>query len=99
MGNPDSQLWPNQFVKARLLVETKHDALVVPGAAVQRGPQGTFVYVVAADQTAKMQPVEVELVTGDVAVLRGGVAAGDKVVVEGQGQLRPGSRVSIGRRS
>jgi multidrug efflux system membrane fusion protein len=99
MGNGDGQLWPNQFVKARLLVETKHDALVVPGAAVQRGPQGTFVYVVAADQTAKMQPVDVELVTGDVAVLRGGVAAGDKVVVEGQSQLRPGSRVSIGRRS
>jgi membrane fusion protein, multidrug efflux system len=99
MANPDGQLWPNEFVKARLLVDTKHDALVVPGAAVQRGPQGTFVYVVGADQTAQMQPVEVELVTGDVAVLRRGVAAGDKVVIEGQTQLRPGSRVSIGRRS
>jgi multidrug efflux system membrane fusion protein len=99
MPNPDGQLWPNEFVKARLLVDTKHDALVVPGAAVQRGPQGTFVYVVGADQTAQMQPVDVELVTGDVAVLRGGVAAGDKVVIEGQSQLRPGSRVSIGRRS
>ena len=99
MDNPGGQLWPNEFVKARLLVDTKHDALVVPGAAVQRGPQGTFVYVVGADRTAQMQPVEVELVTGDVAVLRRGVAAGDKVVIEGQSQLRPGSRVSIGRRS
>ena len=99
MANPDGQLWPNQFVKARLLVETRHDALCVPGAAIQRGPQGTFVYIVAADRTAQMQPVDVELVTGDVAVLRGGVAAGDQVIVEGQTQLRPGSRVSIGRRS
>jgi len=99
LANPDGQLWPNEFVKARLLVDTKHDALVVPGAAVQRGPQGTFVYVVGADQTAQMKPVEVELVTGDVAVLRSGVVAGDSVVVEGQRQLRPGSRVSTGRRS
>jgi multidrug efflux system membrane fusion protein len=93
LPNPARKLWPNQFVKARLLLETRHDALVLPAPAVQRGPQGTFVYVVGADQTAVMRPIEIELTTGDLAVVRKGVAAGDQVVTEGQNQLRPGAPV------
>lgn len=92
--NPDRALWPNQFVKARLLVHTENGALVVPAAAVQRGPQGTFVYVVGADDAAAVKPVTVAVTTGDVAILKGGVAVGDRVVVEGQTQLRPGTKVS-----
>ncbi|HKA87519.1 MAG TPA: efflux RND transporter periplasmic adaptor subunit [Haliangiales bacterium] len=92
--NPDGLLWPNQFVKARLLVDVAKGALVVPAAAIQRGPQGTFVYVVGADDTAAVKPVVVTTTTGDVAILKGGVAVGDRVVVEGQTQLRPGTKVS-----
>ncbi len=92
--NPKRQLWPNQFVKARLLLSTLQNALVVPAVAVQRGPKGTFVYVVSEDSTATPRPVEVELITGDQAVLQKGVKAGEQLVVEGQNQLRPGAKVS-----
>src|SRR5262249_24311552 len=89
--NPDGLLGPNQFVKARLLVDVAKGALVVPAAAIQRGPQGTFVYVVGADDTAAVKPVVVTTTTGDVAILKGGLAVGDRVVVEGQTQFRPGT--------
>jgi multidrug efflux system membrane fusion protein len=94
--NPDHKLWPNQFVKARLLVDTVRGALVVPAAAVQRGPQGVFVYVAAADQTVATKPVVVARTTGDQALVTG-VAAGDQVVVEGQSQLRPGAKIAAGK--
>jgi multidrug efflux system membrane fusion protein len=94
LPNPERALWPNQFVKARLLVDTQKGALVVPAAAVQRGPRGTFVYVASADQTAESREVQVGLITGDLAVIGGGVAVGERVVVEGANQLRPGARVA-----
>jgi multidrug efflux system membrane fusion protein len=92
--NPDRQLWPNQFVKARLLLDTERGAMVVPAAAVQRGPQGTFVYVVDQKQMATPRPVEVKLITSEVAVLAKGLSVGEQVVVEGQNQLRPGAQVT-----
>lgn len=85
-------LWPNAFVKARMLVETRRGALVVPSVAIQRGPQGSYVYVVA-NKTAAMKPVTVALLTGDLAVIEKGLEAGEQVVIEGQNQLRPGGRV------
>ncbi|HEU0031207.1 MAG TPA: efflux RND transporter periplasmic adaptor subunit [Kofleriaceae bacterium] len=91
--NPKRVLWPNAFVKARMLVETRSGALVVPAVAVQRGPQGSFVYVVGADKTAAMKQVQVSLLTGDVAVIASGLDGGEQVVVEGANQLRPGGRV------
>ncbi|HJZ85412.1 MAG TPA: efflux RND transporter periplasmic adaptor subunit [Polyangia bacterium] len=91
LANPDRKLWPNQFVKARVLVDTRRGALVIPAAAVQRGPQGSFVYVVGSDKTASLRPVEIELISGDTAVLARGLEAGEQVVVEGQAQLRPGT--------
>ena len=94
LTNPGRLLWPNQFVKARLLLKTEHNALVVPAVAVQRGPKGTFVYVAAEDGTAANRPVDVELLIGDQAVLSKGVRPGEQVVVEGQNQLRPGAKVS-----
>ena len=91
--NPDNALWPNEFVKVRLLIETQRGVTVVPAAAVQRGPQGTFLYVVGADQTAAVRPIEVGTVDSQVAIVTKGVSPGEQVVVEGQSQLRPGSKV------
>ncbi|HWO24498.1 MAG TPA: efflux RND transporter periplasmic adaptor subunit, partial [Kofleriaceae bacterium] len=86
-------LWPNAFVKARMLAETRAGALVVPAVAIQRGPQGSFVYVVGPDKTAAMKPVTVALLTADLAIIQQGLGAGEAVVIEGQNQLRPGGRV------
>ena len=96
VNNPDRRLWPNEFVKARMLVETRRGATVVPAVAVQQGPSGAFVYVVGADSTAQMRPVTVALTNDDVAVIEKGVQPGEQVVIEGQNQLRPGGKVSTG---
>jgi multidrug efflux system membrane fusion protein len=92
--NPDRALWPNQFVKARMLVDTIKGAVIVPTVAVQRGPQGAFVYMIDAG-LAKMVPIETGDQVGDVTVVTKGVKAGDQVVVEGANQLRPGAKVEL----
>jgi multidrug efflux system membrane fusion protein len=91
--NPSRLLWPNAFVKARLLVETRKGAIVVPTVAIQHGPQGTYVYAVGPDKTAQMKPVTVALTTGEVAVIGQGLEGGEHVIIEGQNQVRPGGRV------
>jgi multidrug efflux system membrane fusion protein len=91
--NPKHMLWPNQFVKARLAIDVRRGVLVVPAVAVQRGPQGTFAYVVGAGDVAESRPVTVELIEGDQAIISRGLAPGDAVVIEGQNQLRPGAKV------
>lgn len=92
--NPDRALWPNQFVKARMLVDTIHGAITVPTVAVQRGPQGTYVYMIDGG-AAKMVPIEVGDAVGDATIVAKGVKAGDQVVVEGANQLRPGAKVEL----
>jgi multidrug efflux system membrane fusion protein len=92
--NPTLALWPNQFVKARLHIATRNQAIVVPAVAIQHGPQGTFAYAVGPDSTAAMRPVTVEAVQGETAIVSKGLNPGEEVVVEGQAQLRPGSRVA-----
>jgi multidrug efflux system membrane fusion protein len=92
--NPERKLWPNAFVKARMLVETRPGALVIPAVAIQRGPQGAYVYVVGDDKTAALRTVEIGTITGDKAIVMRGLAAGEKVVIEGASQLRPGGKVS-----
>lgn len=92
--NPDRKLWPNAFVKARMLVETKADALVIPAVAIQRGPQGAYVYVVGDDKTAQLRTIEVGTIVGDNATITRGLTAGERVVVEGASQLRSGGKVS-----
>lgn len=92
--NPTRALWPNQFVKARVLLMTKKAAVVVPAAVVQRGPQGTFAYVIGPDQKVAVRPVQVESVEGDSAIIAQGLDVGEQVVADGQYQLRPGSRVA-----
>ena len=91
--NPRHLLWPNQFVNVRLHLTTRTDALVVPSTALQRGPAGTFVYVVGTDATAAVRPVEVALTQGDTAILSSGLEPNEQVVVDGQNQLRPGVKV------
>jgi multidrug efflux system membrane fusion protein len=92
--NPDSVLWPNAFLKVRLLLSTRKGALVVPAQAVQRGPQGAFVYVVDADKKAIVRPVEVDGAPSEVAIITNGLSGGEDVVVEGQNSLKPGARVA-----
>ena len=92
--NPAHALWPNQFVKTRLLLLVRKGALVIPAAAVQRGPQGTFVYVVEGEK-ADLRTLTVERIEGEDALISQGLAPGEKVVREGQSQLRPGARVSL----
>ncbi|HXU06281.1 MAG TPA: efflux RND transporter periplasmic adaptor subunit [Polyangia bacterium] len=94
-ANPNRLLWPNQFVKARLQLMLRKGALVIPAVAIQRGPQGAFVYVVGEDGRAALRPVTVERIEGETAIVAKGLVAGDKVVSEGQNQLRPGARVQL----
>ncbi len=92
--NPDRVLWPNAFVKGRITLSTRKGALVVPAPAVQRGPQGTFVYVAAADKTAQLRPIEIDATVGDVAIILKGLQPGEQVVSDGMNQLRPGAKIA-----
>jgi multidrug efflux system membrane fusion protein len=92
--NPDNSLWPNQFVNVHLLLETRKDALTIPASAIQRGPQGTFTYLVDDKNTAQIRPVEVALTQGATAVIGSGLQAGERVVTDGQEKLQAGSRVA-----
>jgi multidrug efflux system membrane fusion protein len=93
-NNPGSTLWPGQFVNVRLRVRTVAGGLVIPAQAVQRGPDGDFVYKLQKDQTVAMQPVKVAGEVGDSHVMvSSGLNDGDQVVTEGQFRLKPGSKV------
>lgn len=95
--NPDNALWPNQFVNAHLLLETRKDAIVVPAAAIQRGPQGgAFTYVVKPDKTVEVRQVKVAFTQANVSAIDSGLVAGDIVVTDGQDKLQGGSRVEPG---
>ena len=91
--NKDNKLWPNQFVNADLLLETRKNSTTVPTAAILRGPQGTFVYAVNPDKTVKDRAVTVSLTQGDTTVITDGVNPGDTVVTDGQDKLQSGSHI------
>lgn len=91
--NSAHELFPNQFVNARLLLETKQDAVIIPSAAIQRGPQGAFLFVLKQDKTVTMQLVKLGVTQGGDTAVIAGIAAGDLVVVEGTERLREGSKV------
>jgi multidrug efflux system membrane fusion protein len=93
--NPAAALWPNQFVKARLLLTTRTNVIVVPTPAIQRGPKGTFVYVVGSDSTVSVRTVVIDSTQGDQTILTSGVKPGELVVVDGQNQIKPGSKVIV----
>lgn len=92
-ANQDNALWPNQFVNTRLLLETRKNSIVIPSAAILRGPQGTYVFAVKPDKTVEVRTVSVALTQNNAAVIANGIAAGDVVVVDGQDKLQAGSKV------
>jgi len=96
-ANDTRRLWPGAFVDVSLRLSVETHALVVPSAAVQPSQQGTFVYVVKADQTVESRPVKVLRTEGPETVLDGGVQAGELVVTDGHLRLTPGARVTMKR--
>jgi multidrug efflux system membrane fusion protein len=94
--NRDHALFPEQFVNVQLLADTRTHQLVTPAAAVQQGPQGSFVFIVRQG-AAKMQPVTIEAIDGERASIATGLTDGDVVVTDGFDRLRDGSRVEITR--
>jgi membrane fusion protein, multidrug efflux system len=93
--NRDRSLWPNQFVNIHLLLEVKKNNTVVPSAAIQRGPQGTYVFVVKPDNTAEMRNVAVSISQGNSTAISQGLKPGEVVVTDGQDKLQPGTKVAI----
>lgn len=93
--NKGNELFPNQFVNASLLVDVLKDVTVIPAAAIQRGPQGTFVYVVKPDRTAGVRPVTVGEIQAGEAAIKKGLSSGEVVVVEGAERLREGAKVEV----
>jgi multidrug efflux system membrane fusion protein len=93
--NGDNALFPNQFVNVRLLVSQLHNQTIVPGAAIQRGSEGTYVYVVNADKTASMRTVTLGPSEADRVSVVQGLKRGDVVVVDGADRLRDGAAVTL----
>jgi multidrug efflux system membrane fusion protein len=92
-SNEDSVLWPNQFVNVHLLLETRKNATVIPSAAVQQGPQGSYVYVMKPDKTVEVRNINSSLTEGNLTQIASGVAPNEVVVTDGQDKLQAGSRV------
>ena len=93
--NSDGLLFPNQFVNCRLLLDVKKGAVIVPAAAIQRGPQGTYVYTVKPDNTAALRPITVGTTEGNDVSIDRGLKAGETVVIDGQDKLQEGSKVEV----
>jgi multidrug efflux system membrane fusion protein len=95
-ANANNALWPGEFVNARLLLRVRQNALTVPEQVVQRGPKGTFAYVIKSDNTVEQRPITTGTPRNGLAIIREGLAEGERVVVDGQYKLRAGVRVQIG---
>jgi multidrug efflux system membrane fusion protein len=97
-ANDDSRLFPNQFVNVRMLLDTLQDATTVSTAAIQRGTQGIFVYVVGDDYTVSLRPVKLGATEGSRTAVESGLKAGELVVVDGTDRLREGAKVELSNR-
>ena len=93
--NENERLWPGEFVHVHILVTTRKDAVVVPPVALQRGPDGLYVWVIKPDDTAEQRPVVAQTVDENTAVVGKGLAAGERVVVDGASRLDVGSHVIV----
>jgi membrane fusion protein, multidrug efflux system len=93
--NDELKLWPGKFVNARLILTTRKDATVIPSSVVQRGPQGTYAYLIKPDKTVEMRPIKVAQTEGDLALVDEGLEPGEQVVVDGQYKLQPGAHVEL----
>jgi multidrug efflux system membrane fusion protein len=93
--NQDERLWPGEFVNARVLLETRRDALAIPTPAVQRGQQGLFTWVVTDKNTVIARPIELGPASGDLTIVTAGLAAGERVVTNGQYRLQVNAPVAV----
>jgi membrane fusion protein, multidrug efflux system len=94
-SNKEDELFPNQFVNAHLMVDVKVGATVVPASATQRGPRGTYVYVVKSDKTVSQRLIEIGETQRGQTIIKSGVAPGELVVVDGAERLRDGATVEV----
>ncbi len=93
--NADEALWPGQFVNVRLVVGTQKNAVTVPARTVQEGPNGDYLFVIKPDMTVEMRTVHVAETEQGLDVIDKGLAAGERIVLDGQYRLEPGSKVAI----
>ena len=93
--NKENTLWPNQFVNARLLLEVRRNSTVIPAAAIQRGPQGTYVFVVKPDKTVDIHPVTIAFTQENLSNIASGIVPNDIVVTDGQDKLQEGSHIEM----
>jgi multidrug efflux system membrane fusion protein len=92
-SNEKNVLFPNQFVNVHMLVDTKRNLIIVPAAAIQRGPQGTYVYVVSGGDIVNIRTVTIAQTTGNNIGISSGINPGDVVVIDGQDKLQDNSKV------
>jgi membrane fusion protein, multidrug efflux system len=94
-ANDDDRLWPGEFVRVSLLITTRKNVVTIPAVALQRGPEGYYVWVVKADETVEQRPIEAFQADEDVVIATKGLNAGETVVLEGQSRLDVGAHVEI----
>ncbi|MFP4591958.1 MdtA/MuxA family multidrug efflux RND transporter periplasmic adaptor subunit [uncultured Ralstonia sp.] len=94
-ANQNAALFPNQFVNVRMRVDTLHDVVIVPGAGIQRGTQGTFVYVVGDDSKVTLRVVKLGVTEGERTQVASGLNPGERVVIDGADKLRDGASVEV----
>lgn len=95
LPNAERRLWPGGFVTVRLLLEVRRAGLVVPLPAVQRGPQGPYVFRVTPEKTVEMRPVTIGAIESEQALIESGLAEGEVIVTDGVAKLKPGSKISL----
>jgi multidrug efflux system membrane fusion protein len=93
--NETKTLYPNQFVNIRLLLDTHKDVTTMPTSGVQRGVPGTFVYLINADSTVSVRPIQLGVTDGDIVEVRSGLAPGDRIVIDGADKLRDGAKINV----
>jgi len=93
-ANPTHRLWPGQYLNVHLVLGDRARALTVPAAVVQRNQEGTYAYVVNADDTVRLQPIKVALIQDGTAIIDAGLTAGERVVLDGQYKITTGTKVA-----
>jgi membrane fusion protein, multidrug efflux system len=93
--NEDERLWPGEFVRIRTLITIHKNAVTIPPVALQRGPDGLYVWVIKPDNTVEQRPVEAQTVSDTTTVVNKGVNAGERIVVDGQSRLDVGTLVAV----
>jgi multidrug efflux system membrane fusion protein len=93
--NVDEVLWPGQFVNIRLLLQVRRGALTIPVTAVVRGPEGTYAFVIGADEVVQKRPIKIGFSNQTIAIVDSGLVGGDQVVIDGQYRIEAGSRVEV----